>query len=672
MAVRDWLIRTFGAKASIVPLAADELPDRALEKRGPVDDTDLLSTYRDDAWPYILANKGGEQGSQAPLVVGRRVKGEFIELGPDHPVQSLFDSPNPLMDGGEWIHTLWLYMELAGHAPIEVVRPHTGGVIGAPGRRGMRNRSGFELWLWNPGPWRIVAGADATVTGYLYLQTARRDIRWEADQMTYLRWPNPNSRWYGQGRIAALRQEVMAEEYAAIRDKKFEKHLGVPPGILSSEMPLGEPQAKELQRRWELAAGGYSNAGKIAVLGSKTSYQAITPNAREAEWLNQRRWRVEALAAAFGVPMPLILMQEAKFANAQEARAEFWEGTLQPRLNRIARMLTVRVLPLVTSEPLEVRFDYSLIEALGENDLEAAKTAGAWADTGATTVDEVRQRLSLPPHPDKGIGARLIIPDSGSGRQLVPVEQLQARAPAPVTETRSKADVPDATRQKVTDPVREQYARDLGSFFAAQRAALNSAIPKIRPSDEGESLVARVLAALTAGRWPKRLARISEGPVGTAITLGATEAASLLGVSVSFAIPASEEAIVLLTRHLDRLGLEIANTTNADVQRVLTEALRDGASNAQIRKALDALFDDYANWRLDRIARTEITSAYNLGALGQYRAAGVSMVHVYDGDLDENCAYWNGREVPLDEAEGSPLGHPNCRRTWSPITTGLL
>ena len=49
MAVRDSLARLFGAKASIIGLSADELPDRALEKS--FDDAALLSTYDDDAWP---------------------------------------------------------------------------------------------------------------------------------------------------------------------------------------------------------------------------------------------------------------------------------------------------------------------------------------------------------------------------------------------------------------------------------------------------------------------------------------------------------------------------------------------------------------------------------------------------------------------------------------------
>ena len=684
MAVRDWLARTFGAKASVIGLEAHELPGRPLESG--FDNDRLISTYQDDAWPYILANKGGEQASQAPLVVGRMVKDEFVKAEPTHPVQQLLDAPNPMMDGGEWIHTLWLYMELAGHSPIEVVKPTGGGVIGAPGRRGARQRTGFELWLHSPGPWRIVANPDATIKGYIWMKTSVDTLRWTPDQMTYLRWPNPANKWYGQGRIAALRNEVMAEEYAAIRDKQFEKNLGVPPGILSSEMPLGDPQAKELQKRWEQAAGGYRNAGKIAILGSKTTYQQITPNAHEADWLLTRRFRIETMAAAFGIPMPLILMQDAKFANAQEARAEFWEGTLQPRLNRIARMLTQRVLPLVTSEPLEVRFDYDKIEALGENDLEAAQTAGQWAQTGAVTVDEIRHRLGLEPMGDE-TGKRLLIPSTlqlqtpqeitenaklGAESQRATIETTRKPPAVPVKPTGTNPKKDREPDEDVIDPIiLSAYKRDLASFFRAQHAALTPAIPKALPEEEGRSIIERALAILAENRWANRIRRISEAPISSSLTAGATEAATQLGISVSFAIPASEDALTYLTQHLNQLAVGIQNTTTEAVRDVLEGALRDGLTNAQTRKALADLFDGYQEWRLDRISRTETRAAYNLGAIKQYRDAGVTFVRVIDGDLDDNCASWNGRTVTLDEAEGAPLGHPNCRRTWVPDTGAL-
>lgn len=703
MAIRERLASMLGAKASIIGLSSDELPDRALEKA--VEDLSLLSVYKDDEWPYILATKTAEQASQAPLQVGRTKKAkdgtsEFEPVGPDHPVQQLLDSPNELMDGGEFIETLWLYMELTGHSPIEVSRATKGGRIGAPGRAGQRQRSGFELWLVNPSWWRIVANPDATIKGYLWVKDNPLGApRWEPDEMTYLRWPNPNDRWYGQGRVTAVRNVVMAEEYASVRDKKFEKQLGVPPGILTSELPLGEPQAIELQKRWEQAVGGYRNAGRIAVLGSKTTYQPIIMSARDAQWLEQRKHRVETMAAAFGVPMPLVLMQDAKFANAQEARAELWEGTLQPRLNRIARMLTTRLLPLITTEPLEVRFDYTQVEALGENDLEAAQTATAWSNTGSVTVGEVRKRLGLPPLPDTAFNARLLVPSTltiqdpaevaaaaamGLEAQQAGIEGTRATTDAtknppkepvdggrkPPPKKPTKADAPDRAAQLA--PVIAGYASDLTDYFVAQRHAVVNGVTKALPLGEDErDLIHRIIDLVSQKKFRDRLLRISRPPIETGMTLGATEAARTLGVGVSYAIPASEAAVQRVTTHLQNLGVGIENTTVTDVSRVLREALDEGVDNAAIRDRLGKLFDDYADWRVDRISRTEVQNAYNLGSLGQYKDVGVSEVHVSDGDLDEPCADADGATWTVDRAEQEPTSHPNCTRVFSPVTNRL-
>ena len=670
MAIRDTLARWFApaAKASIIGLDTGQLPNQPLEKG--FDDATLLSTYGDDAWPYIVGNKVAEQASQAPLQIGRLVRSgdaeDFRPVGPDHPVQALFDAPNTAMDGGEFVALLILYMGFAGHVPIEVVRPNGGGVIGA-----RRNRSGFELWLHNPGPWRIVANPDRTIKGYLWLVRSGADLTWQPDQMTYLRWPNPNDEWYGQGHISAIRQAVMAEEYAALRDKTFERNLGVPPGVLSFDLPLGEPQAAEIQKRWQAAVGGYRNAGKVAVLGARGTYTPVALNARDAEWLAQRLNRVEIIAGAWGMPLPLIRMQDATFNNVAEARSELWEGTLQPRLNRIARMLTWKLLPLITSERLVARFDYAQIEALGENDLQAAKTAGEWSKTGAVTVNEVRTRLGLAAHPDVSIGERLIVPTKlalqSSEDVTAPPEPVR-----PTSEPVSRKALDPTSRDTLMAPIRAAYRADLAAFFAAQRNALQtSRLAKALPADGAGSLIERAIEILTARRWRERLARISRGPIEASLTLGADAAAGALGIETSFAIPASEAALDQVTRHLDALGVGIANTTVAEVREVLSGALREGLDHAGVQGRLGDLFDGYQDWRLDRISRTETTNAYNLGSVGQYRLGGVSQVDVVDGDLDAPCAAANGSRWSLDEAEGNPSSHPNCTRTFIPVTEGL-
>lgn len=676
MGIREFLFGPPAAKASVVGLPSGELADVALEKGA--DDARLLSTYADDAWPYIFANKIGEQASQAYLRIGLPGSDDTFEFAPpDNPWQQLLDNPNPLQDGGEWLHLLLVYLEMVGHAPIEVVRN--------------KGRAPSELWAHSPAPWRIVANSDRTIRGYLY-DVSGEDVALTPDQMTYIRWPNPNNTWYGQGRISAARQQVMAEEYAAIRDKNFEKRLGVPPGILSSEMPLGDPQAAELQKRWEKAVGGYQNAGKIAVLGSKTTYIPVALNARDAEWLAQRMNRVETLAAAFGVPLPLVRMQDATFSNLEGARAEFWEGTLQPRLNRIARMLTRKLLPLIGAPAgYQLRFDYSEIDALGENQKEAADTAKVWAETGVVTVDEARKKLGLPAHDDPAIGARLIVPGTLSLKSVEDVTAPPAPPPDPnqppdnMPPDTMPADMPPKrqprkaetpfgrpTRERVLLPIQDGYRRDLSAFFVAQGGAVLGAVGKAAHEPQRtkdalpDDILERIQAIIAAQRFRERIRRISETPIRSALTLGAEDAALTLGVETTFDLAASEDAIGLLTTHLEMLGTGIQNTTLADVRGVLTEALRAGWSNEQTRSALSDLFDNYQQWRLDRISRTETTAAYNLGSVAQYREAGVALVEVVDGDGDDICAQANGSLWTLEQAQSDPLGHPNCTRTFIP------
>lgn len=658
MGIRDFLFGAPAAKASILPLDAGELANVPLDKA--VDDATLLSTFGDDAWPYILANKIGEQASQAPLRLGRPGPDDTFEfVAPADRWQALLDGPNAQQDGGEFVHLLLIYLEMVGHAPIEVA-------TGRSGRPG-------ELYLHNPGPWRIVANRDRSIRGYLYLQD-RGDVAWTPEQMTYLRWPNPADPFYGQGRLAAVRQQVMAEEYAAIRDKQFEKRLGVPPGILSSKMPLGDPQARELQRRWEQAVGGYQNAGKIAILGSETSYQAIALNARDAEWLAQRHDRVETMAGAFGVPLPLIRMNDATFSNLEGARAEFWEGTLQPRLNRVARMLTRKLLPLLgVPAGYEVRFDYSAVDALGENAKESADTGKVWAEMGAFTVDEIRKRAGAGPHPDAAVGAMLVVPGTLALKTAEDVlAPPEPPAPAPPPAKARKAE--RLSRERILEPVAAGYRRDLSGFFTGQLGAILGGLAKAGAPERAkeatkplpEDVIEEITAIVQAARFRDKLRRISEAPIGTSLTLGAEDAAIQLGISSTFDLAASEEAVARLTTYVERLGVGIQNTTLADVRGILTDALRAGWSNTETRAALSTLFDGYQDWRLDRISRTETTAAYNLGALDQYRDAGVRLVEVVDGDGDDVCASWNGRLVTLEEAQGSPIGHPNCTRTWIP------
>jgi len=209
--------------------------------------------------------------------------------------------------------------------------------------------------------------------------------------------------------------------------------------------------------------------------------------------------------------------------------------------------------------------------------------------------------------------------------------------------------------------VRASYMADLGAYFAALRGALRPvAKANSEPEDEAERII-------NEPRWRARIERISRGPIETALAMGAIEAAGLLSVDPSFLVDANEYALQAVLARTTNLPNLMNGTTVSDVQSAIRGVLEANGGRNEMNAALDDLFEGYQEWRLDRIARTETAYAYAQGTVGQYREAGVAMVHVTDGDEDEACEPWSDRIVSLEEYEAAPLGHPNCTRDSEPV-----
>jgi hypothetical protein len=126
-----------------------------------------------------------------------------------------------------------------------------------------------------------------------------------------------------------------------------------------------------------------------------------------------------------------------------------------------------------------------------------------------------------------------------------------------------------------------------------------------------------------------------------------------------------------LTTYVGERITQLDETTRGDVSLLVRNAVEAGTGSAtelgdKIADLVREKFDGYADWRADRIARTETGIGYNIGNVLGYREAGVEKVRVIDGDQDEECAKANGQVWTLAEALANPLAHPNCERDFAP------
>ena len=117
------------------------------------------------------------------------------------------------------------------------------------------------------------------------------------------------------------------------------------------------------------------------------------------------------------------------------------------------------------------------------------------------------------------------------------------------------------------------------------------------------------------------------------------------------------------------LAVSINTTTLNSIKLILAEGLKNGESIAQIAKKIEGYFDTNAKMRATRLARTEVITASNEGALNRYQKENIEMVEFYPApDACPICTALIG-EYPVKESHGIITGetHPNCRCVWLPV-----
>ncbi len=115
---------------------------------------------------------------------------------------------------------------------------------------------------------------------------------------------------------------------------------------------------------------------------------------------------------------------------------------------------------------------------------------------------------------------------------------------------------------------------------------------------------------------------------------------------------------------------------DSQVSQVLADSLQRGRSTTQVMDLLRGVFVGFSNARLENIARTESTAAFNAGRLGAFRQSGgyvvaVQFVAILDARTTQTCKSRNGLIMELDDkrlGDNTPPLHYQCRSVLSPIS----
>lgn len=646
----------------------------------------LVERYK--SWVYACANKNASNVAQIPLrlyvsksapkSVRRQTKEvdkamkDFIFASPtlqpwtakaidieevvEHPFLDLMRNINPFMNGFDFRETVQLFLELTGNAYIYVLK----GGLGTPA----------ELWVIPSQGMKIVPSRETFIKGYVYGREPDR-VAYEPDEIIHLKFPNPESVYYGKGPLAAAAAAAdikfaMDDYEAALFDNNAR-----PDFALISEGGLTDDQIKQLRNEWSRLYRGRKKSGKPAVLAGGLDIKELSFSPRELGFLVGRKITREEVAGIFGVPQSKLVSADVNRANAEAGNYTYMQDTILPRLRRVEQKLNEQLMPM-----FDGRFFCAFDNPVPEDKEFILKERETNLKTLLTAVNEERAKMGLEPAPwgEVPIAPVNVIP-LGS---LPPVTEGQKGFPA----IRAKED----TMSK--GPV--QFVEALQDYFRKQARAFIARMKPVKVIDEDIEVW---INGFTWEEWIKILEEDSKPFVAQAVVNGGKTGIARVAAGTAFNTE-NPKVYEFIKRHTYEFSFEVNDISRRRLRATLIDGMRSGEGLPEMKQRVADLFGTMEKYRADRIVRTEVSRATHAGTELGYMQSGVVEGKEWGASSDACpfCLELNGRIVELgqpyfakgdaltvqpEEQEitmnfdyadvGHPPLHPFCKCTLLPV-----
>lgn len=166
---------------------------------------------------------------------------------------------------------------------------------------------------------------------------------------------------------------------------------------------LGADAYNRLKASWEQRHTGADNAGKTPLLEDGVEYKLIGQSAKDAQSNETRARQVEEIARIFGVPRPLLMVDETSWGSGIDVLGQFFvRYGLNPWFEAWQQAIERTLLIGAEKDKYDVKFNAAALlrgSMAAQGDF-FAKALGAGGQQPWMVPNEVRDILDMPAHAD--------------------------------------------------------------------------------------------------------------------------------------------------------------------------------------------------------------------------------------------------------------------------------
>ena len=175
------------------------------------------------------------------------------------------------------------------------------------------------------------------IAGYEVKMPTGQTVVMKPEDVLWIRRPHPLDPYLSLTPMESAGIAIEIENLAKVYNRNYLINDGRPGGILVVKGEIDDDDKDELRNRFR---GNIGRAGHTTVISSDegVDYVDTSANPRDAAYVQMRQIQKEEILAAFGVPESVIGNASGRtFSNAAEEHRVFWNETMLPHLDLLAR-----------------------------------------------------------------------------------------------------------------------------------------------------------------------------------------------------------------------------------------------------------------------------------------------------------------------------------------------
>ena len=623
--------------------------------------------------------------SEVPYGLFKKAGEDWEEIV-SHPILDLINKPNALQTGTDFIYLMSTHIDTNGQSLIYPVKSK------------IREKRVVEMQLLNPNGIRTLVKQNSPLTeviGYKYVK-GTNSYAFNPEEIINVLKPNPFSQASGISTIQMSRFDGTNELNSIQMNNAFYDNGATPSGILETEQTMDPATFNKLKAKIKAQYEGKSNAFRMMFLTHGLSYKAVSPTQRDMQYVEQRKLNRDQILSIFKVPKSIIAVSDSvNRATAYAENISFQKVVIKPRLELIYDKLNRFLLPLFDLDPNEyqLRFENPVTEDQEFILKEKVASVNVWR-----TVNEVRQDEGLDPIEggDELPLTNLLstqsdeqsaTPDSDKDdskkddeEKGLKHEHILKEMPANPDDVKGKKNKEYVKRRNAYFQYKEsQYSLALLQHFNFLiRDIKKSPIKKELETDDtaekfeytDEQVFEKIMPEKEKRKqWEMLLLLLL---LQNNVQIWKTNTKQLNEI-YNLDVEMDDLTENFISRRAVFTAKSVSDTVYKNIKNVINKNVVAGVTDlGQIKKDIAFLLTDAKSWKVEQIARTELSWAYGEASYRTYQDNGIEKVQWLCGSNPcETCQLNCGQVIEINKLFASghihePV-HPSCRCTVLPV-----